>query len=194
MTRPFFTKDRISHFDIFDRHAQDAISQLKARLTEGFPVDIQDLASRFTMDSATEFLFGQNVHSLGAGLPYPGSHYYAPTLEHLKLAQEQQQHPANVFTRSFDEAQRGIAFRSRWGVYWPLIEFWRDEVKTKMVVVNKFIMPILEQAVRKKKELGTLDEEKKVSGDREVKEGETLLDHLINYTDGKLMIVCEDVR
>ncbi|KAF8350986.1 cytochrome P450 [Amanita rubescens] len=188
MTRPFFTKDRISHFDIFDRHAQDAISQLKARLTEGFPVDIQDLASRFTMDSATEFLFGQNVHSLGAGLPYPGSHYYAPTLEHLKLAQEQQQHPANVFTRSFDEAQRRIAFRSRWGVYWPLIEFWRDEVKTKMVVVNKFIMPILERAVRKKKELGTLDEEKKLSGDREVKEGETLLDHLINYTDDQIVL------
>jgi len=194
MTRPFFTKDRISHFDIFDRHAQDAISQLKARLAEGFPVDIQDLASRFTMDSATEFLFGQNVHSLAAGLPYPGLHYYTPTLEHLRLAQEQQQHPANVFTRSFDEAQRRIAFRSRWGVYWPLIEFWRDEVKTKMVVVNKFIMPILEQAVRKKKELGTLDEEKKVSGDREVKEGETLLDHLINYTDGKSVIVCHRGR
>lgn len=195
MTRPFFTKDRISHFDIFDRHAQDAIAQLKARLAEGFPVDIQDLASRFTMDSATEFLFAQDVHSLGAGLPYPGSHYYKPTPEHAKLAQEQARHPASVFTRAFDEAQRCVAFRSRWGVYWPLTEFWKDQVKAKMVVVNAFITPILQEAVRKKKELGSLDEEKTVSGkEREVKEGESLLEHLINYTDSKLVIAVRDAH
>jgi hypothetical protein len=41
MTRPFFSKDRISHFDIFERHADDAIAQLKARLHEGYPVDVQ---------------------------------------------------------------------------------------------------------------------------------------------------------
>jgi hypothetical protein len=191
MTRPFFTKDRISHFDIFDSHAQDAISQLKTRLAEGFPVDIQDLASRFTMDSATEFLFAQDVHSLRAGLPYPGSHYYKATPEHLKLAQDQARHPANVFTRAFDEAQRRVAFRSRWGVYWPLVEFWTDQVKAKMVVVNAFITPILQEAVRKKKELGTLGDEKTIK-EREVKEGESLLDHLINYTDSELVIVGED--
>ena len=41
MTRPFFTKDRISHFENFDRHADEAIRQLKARLNEGYAVDIQ---------------------------------------------------------------------------------------------------------------------------------------------------------
>jgi hypothetical protein len=41
MTRPFFSKDRISHFDIFDRHASNALHQLKARLREGYPVNIQ---------------------------------------------------------------------------------------------------------------------------------------------------------
>lgn len=41
MTRPFFTKDRISHFDIFNRHAEDAISQMKTRLKEGYAVDLQ---------------------------------------------------------------------------------------------------------------------------------------------------------
>ncbi|KAK2462353.1 hypothetical protein APHAL10511_005659 [Amanita phalloides] len=188
MTRPFFTKDRVSHFDIFDRHAQEAISHLKARLAQGFPVDIQDLASRFTMDSATEFLFGQIVHSLGAGLPYPGSHYYTPTPDHLKLLHEQERHPANVFSRAFDDAQRFVAFRSRWGVYWPLTEFWGDKVKQKMVAVNAFLMPILAEAVRKKKELGDFSQDKKANGDREVKEGETLLDHLINYTDDQTML------
>jgi hypothetical protein len=41
MTRPFLTKDRISHFENFDRHADEAIHQLKTRLNEGYAVDIQ---------------------------------------------------------------------------------------------------------------------------------------------------------
>ena len=41
ITRPFFTHDRISHFNIFDRHAEDAITQIKSRLRAGYPVDFQ---------------------------------------------------------------------------------------------------------------------------------------------------------
>jgi len=41
MTRPFFSKERISHFDVFERHADDAITQAKERLTEGYPIDFQ---------------------------------------------------------------------------------------------------------------------------------------------------------
>jgi hypothetical protein len=41
MTRPFFNKERISDFEIFNHHAEDAIRQLKARLREGYPVDFQ---------------------------------------------------------------------------------------------------------------------------------------------------------
>ncbi|OBZ74625.1 hypothetical protein A0H81_05072 [Grifola frondosa] len=60
ITRPFFSKDRISHFDIFDRHCDEALKKMDARLREGYAVDWQDLVSRFTMDSATEFLFGKD--------------------------------------------------------------------------------------------------------------------------------------
>ena len=35
MTRPFFNRDGISHFDNFDRHAEDALRQLKNRLHDG---------------------------------------------------------------------------------------------------------------------------------------------------------------
>jgi hypothetical protein len=41
MTRPYFTKDRISHFDVFDRHTADAIAQMKGRFSQGIPVDFQ---------------------------------------------------------------------------------------------------------------------------------------------------------
>jgi len=46
MTRPFFTKERVSDYDVFDRHAEDVISAMKARIEEGFPVEFQVNTSR----------------------------------------------------------------------------------------------------------------------------------------------------
>ncbi|KAF8960212.1 cytochrome P450 [Flammula alnicola] len=180
MTRPFFSKDRISHFDIFDRHATEALNQLKVRLREGYPVDIQDLASRFTMDSATEFLFNQDVDSLGAGIPYP---HYSPLVDLTAHA-----HPANKFSKAFDEAQRLIAVRSRLGVNWPLAEFWKDKVKEQMTVVNGFIEPIMRAAVERKRAMSGGKEQTVFEKDREVKDGESLLEHLINYTEDETVL------
>ncbi|KIM42776.1 hypothetical protein M413DRAFT_444437 [Hebeloma cylindrosporum] len=181
MTRPFFSKDRISHFDIFDRHAADALGQLKARLREGYPVDIQDLASRFTMDSATEFLFNQDVRSLAAGLPYPHYSSLVNTVSH--------DHPANKFSRAFDEAQRLIALRSRRGVNWPMAEFWKDKVQEQMKIVNAFIEPIMRAAVTKKQaQRGDTKQQAVLEKDREVKDGESLLEHLINYTEDETVL------
>ncbi|KAF5337344.1 hypothetical protein D9611_002957 [Ephemerocybe angulata] len=179
MTRPFFSKDRISHFDIFDRHAVDALDQLSARLKEGHPVDIQDLASRFTMDSATEFLFAKNVHSLGAGLPYP--FYVANSSPEARAyAEEAQKHPANQFANAFDLTQRQLALRGRKGLHWPLSEFWVDRVKEYMVIIGGFIDPILEAALARNQGKEKLGQGEK---DREVDDNESLLDHLIHYTD-----------
>jgi len=41
MTRPFFSKDRISHFDLFGRHSDAAIKSMKARFAEGAAIDFQ---------------------------------------------------------------------------------------------------------------------------------------------------------
>ncbi|KAF9500217.1 cytochrome P450 [Pleurotus eryngii] len=182
MTRPFFSKDRISHFELFGRTADDALAQLKARLREGFPVDVQDLASRFTLDSATEFLFGQNVRSLSAGLPYP---HYDPRSNDSVF----KNHPANLFAVAFGEAQSNVALRSRYGINWPLAEPWVDKTAKQMKVVKRFIEPILKEAVERKKAMG--DMEKNTAADREVKEGETLLDHLVNYTDDRKVLLDE---
>ncbi|KAL4257125.1 cytochrome P450 family protein [Pleurotus pulmonarius] len=182
MTRPFFSKDRISHFELFGRMADDVLAQIKARLREGFPVDIQDLASRFTLDSATEFLFGQNVRSLSAGLPYP---HYDPRSNDPVF----KNHPANLFAVAFGEAQSNAALRSRYGINWPLAEPWVDKTAQQMKIVKRFIEPILEEAVERKKATGDLG--KNNSADREVKEGETLLDHLVNYTNDRKVLLDE---
>ncbi|KAJ6601659.1 cytochrome P450 monooxygenase pc-2 [Mycena sp. CBHHK59/15] len=148
MARPFFHRERISDFDLFDRYAENAINQFKARLQEGYPADFQDMVSRFTMDAATSFLFNQDAHSLSAGLPYP---FYATEKSTQSAAAA---HPAN------------------------LVEH--------MDVVRKFLDPILTEAVAKKwaSRAGSNDSEKKDDlAEREVQEGETLLDHLVNYTE-----------
>lgn len=186
MTRPFFSKDRVSHFDIFDRHAANSLSQLKARSREGYPVDIQDLASRFTMDSATEFLFGKDVCSLGCGIPYP---HYSPLVN--TRAEEL---PANKFAKAFDEAQRRIALRSRYGENWPLMEFWSDKILEQMVIINGFIDPILRAAVERKRVTDALNGKVQETTDqkqREVKDGESLLDHLLYYTEGEPDVAAE---
>lgn len=41
MARPFFTIDRISHFDIFDCHAETTVAFMKERFCDGLAVDFQ---------------------------------------------------------------------------------------------------------------------------------------------------------
>lgn len=178
MTRPFFSKDRIAHFDLFDRHATDVMNQMKKRLREGYPINFQDAISRFTLDSATEFLFGSDVKSLSAGLPYPQpSTAYPHSPAHLNNTS----HPANRFAHAFAEAQSLTALRSRFGVHWPLREFWRDHCKEHMRVVNGYIEPILKEAVARREEVSSADV-------KEVAEGDTLLSHLVNLTQGNAIV------
>ena len=41
ISRPAFARDRISDYELFDRHARVVISQLKQRLCQGHAVDFQ---------------------------------------------------------------------------------------------------------------------------------------------------------
>ncbi|KAF8893049.1 cytochrome P450 monooxygenase pc-3 [Infundibulicybe gibba] len=129
MTRPFFTKDRITDFDNFERHADNALLLAKSRLAEGYAIDFQDLVSRFTLDSATEFLFGTDVCSLSAGLPYPETAPDKNPLSHLD-------HPSHRFVGSFMAGQAKIATRFAFGLNWPLFEFWKDAVERKEKIVE----------------------------------------------------------
>ena len=169
MSRQFFTKDKISHFDNFDRHADLTISKLRDRLREGVAVDVQDLFCRFTMDSASEFLFGSDVQSLSADLPYPSI---------AKAATSRRVHPSDSFANAFQKAQVASAARSRFGQFWPLIEFWENKVEKEIQTVFDYVDPIVKRALETKK----VKELSKVEGEDE---DETLLEHLVKLTDGK---------
>ncbi|KAK0443576.1 cytochrome P450 [Armillaria borealis] len=181
MTRPFFNKERISDFDNFERHAVSTITQIKARLREGYPVDFQDVVARFTLDSATEFLFGKDVDSISAGLPYPAG---SPLGDNLHFVN----HPSNAFVKAFAEAQVHNMIRVKSGASWPLREIFGDKVKPLRKVLDDFIQPLLSEGYeRKAKGVKSVESEKKL-------DDMTLLDRLVEEADDSKVVQDELVN
>lgn len=66
----------------------------------------QDAISRFTLDSATEFLFGQDVQSLSTGLAYP---HRTEDSRHVG--------PSEAFSRAVSRSQEALVQRLRSGAF-----------------------------------------------------------------------------
>ncbi|KAJ7212195.1 cytochrome P450, partial [Mycena pura] len=177
MTRPFFSRDRISHFEIFDRHADQVISHLKTRMKTGYAVDFQDLIGRFTMDSASEFLLGSCVNSLHASLPLP---HNAPPFTTIESDSGHAQ-VAMAFLAAFNESMLHICNRARVGWAWPLTEMWYDKTVEPMKIVSAYIDPIIQEAVEKKKLANSLHVNSDKQEDEDRADG-SLLDELLNST------------
>ena len=59
-----------------------------------------------------------------------------------------------------------------------MYEFWKDAVEEPLKVIDAFIMPLLNAALEKKAK------ENKATKSQEGDDEETLLEHLVNLTDG----------
>ncbi|KAL7282251.1 hypothetical protein ACG7TL_003720 [Trametes sanguinea] len=186
MTRPYFSRDRISHFELFDRHADSAIVKMKERFRLGHAVDVQDVISRFTLDSATDFLLGRCVHSLRDSLPYAQNDPQAPQTV-------KQQTVAEQFSTALAEAQRVISRRPRASHAWPLFEFWQDKSAKPMRIVNEFVQPILEEAIARHR-AAEIERRNGSRDSKETEDGETLLDHLVKITDDPAVLRDETIN
>ncbi|KAH0162660.1 cytochrome P450, partial [Aureobasidium melanogenum] len=89
--RPNFTKQQTASLDMFERHFGHLLALLPR---DGSTTDLQKLFFSMTLDSATEFLFGQSVGAQGAG----------------------HDSEADRFQRAFDFAQHQMPDRNRLGV------------------------------------------------------------------------------
>jgi cytochrome P450 len=110
MLRPQFARQQVSDLTLEEVHVQDMFQHLTAS-KDGWTdvVDLAPLFFRLTLDSATEFLFGQSVHSQLAALP-------KYTKE--KAAQVGDLNWAS-FGRAFDAATMTIGQRGRLAeLYW----------------------------------------------------------------------------
>lgn len=70
LIRPNFVREQVADIAAFERHLQVLLSLIPRH---GETVDLQDLFFRLTIDTATEFLFGQSVKSLEAAKEGRGS-------------------------------------------------------------------------------------------------------------------------
>jgi len=166
MSRPFFSRERVSHFNLFDRYTEEVLNLMKLRLREGYAINFQDLVSRFTLDSASDFLFGHCVNSLSADLPYP---YNVVQSRGVAV------HKSDAFACAFAKAQNAIMTRAIVGEIWPLLEIFEDKCENAMKIVHAYLEPILQEALRKAKDSPTREKD-------EIDEDETLLDQLVKYT------------
>ncbi|KAI0677045.1 cytochrome P450 monooxygenase pc-3 [Trametes maxima] len=178
MTRPYFSRDRISHFELFDRHTDLAIRKMKERFSGGHAVDFQDVISRFTLDSATEFLFGACVQSLHSDLPYAHNDPIAPQLTRTPNVAER-------FSAAFSSAQHVISMRSRTGWMWHLEELLHDKSAEHMAIVDAFLRPILEEAIAKNRSAKT---QQRLVHPESPADEETLLDHLVKQTNDPVVL------
>ncbi|KAJ7053490.1 cytochrome P450 monooxygenase pc-1 [Mycena amicta] len=174
MTRPFFSKERISHFDTLDTHAELVVSSLQSRSRAGHAIDFQDLIGRFTMDSATEMLFGTCFDSLKGSIPY--AHNATANAVRIQHTESRE----NTFVAAFNDAMEGIAIRDQRGVLAPLSEIWWDCTREPMAIVSAFLDPIIEAAVERKRVADAMGGEKR--------EAQNLLDELLDATsDPKIL-------
>lgn len=61
LIRPIFVKDQVSDLDSIEEHVQALLALIPK---DGSTVELQDLFHRFTLDTSSEFLFGQSAYSL----------------------------------------------------------------------------------------------------------------------------------
>lgn len=153
----------------------------------------QDLVSRFTLDSATEFLFDACVHSLRSTLPFPhnlaasASSPFAATTTLAPRAASTEKEPdeAEAFTSAFLKAEHLCSERALQDKLWPLCEMHVDQSKAHMRIVDAYLRPILEEALAKKARRERGGKTARAEEADEIEDGETLLDHLVRYTSGE---------
>ncbi|KZP22481.1 cytochrome P450 [Athelia psychrophila] len=184
MTRPFFTRDRITEFDNFDRHAETMIAAMRERLRAGHAIDLQDALHRFTLDSASEFLLGTDVQSLADPLPFPSSSSLDTSTNYTGATSK-----ADAFSRAFADAQVFATYRSIRGWVWPLAELTHNAMQAPMVVVSAFLEPIIDRAVERRA-ANTILPAGNTANEKinEVEEGATLLDHLVKLTSDRTVL------
>jgi cytochrome P450 len=123
MIRPNFTRDQVADLEAFERHIQD-LWKLIPR--DGSTFDLQELFFRFTIDSATEFLFGQSTNT---------------------LKEKKEGGPDGAqFAQSFNEAQDACAMRFRLGMLRHLRKDRKGE--EAMRICHEFVGQFVDEALR----------------------------------------------
>ncbi|KAF4565700.1 cytochrome P450 family protein [Pleurotus pulmonarius] len=141
--RPFFARDRISDFEIFERCATQTLAIINNLSASSQPCEVQDLFSRFTLDAASEFLFGHNLGTLSGSLPIAGKTAMGPkgSATHDSWGS---------FAQAFEMAQQIVTTRARLGYFWPLFELFQDKTSPHTAAIRRWLDPLVREALEQK--------------------------------------------
>ncbi|ODV65764.1 cytochrome P450 alkane hydroxylase [Hyphopichia burtonii NRRL Y-1933] len=123
MLRPQFAREQVAHVKSLEPHIQVLARHIQ-KYPNGGKFDIQELFFRLTVDSATEFLFGQSVESLKDETVYDIS----------KLPEEFE--GKRQFAYAFNTSQNYLATRAISSEFYFLIN--NKEFKECNAIVHKF--------------------------------------------------------
>ncbi|KII90351.1 hypothetical protein PLICRDRAFT_107216 [Plicaturopsis crispa FD-325 SS-3] len=179
MARPFFARERVSDFEIFERQTTRTLSIISSISSSPSsaavtPIEAQDLYSRFTLDAASEFLFGRNMDTLSADLPSPSSAAVGPkgSLTHDKWGS---------FAYSFEAVQQVITKRGRLGYFWPIFEVLGDKTTPHVKVIREWLDPLVRSVLQDKRR----EEKSDVDASSDER---SFLQHLADGTDDVALI------
>ncbi|KAF8824298.1 hypothetical protein HHX47_DHR8000411 [Lentinula edodes] len=144
-TRILWT-DHVNHFYGPRTYQIYFIDWIRTFLERKMAERANDLYSRFALDAASEFLFGQNLDTLSATLPVAGKTKMGPK----GSATED---PWGSFASAFEMAQQVITARSRVGYFWPLFELFRDKNAPNAEVVHRWLDPLVKSALSEKEKM-----------------------------------------
>jgi hypothetical protein len=137
--------------------------------------EAQDLYARFSIDAASEFLFGKNLETLSASLPVPG-------LTRMGPKGSATEDTWGSFVEAFEMAQQEVTRRARIGYYWPLLELFQDRNQKNAKRIREWLDPLVDMALQEKAKSQNYGISSPV-------EDKTFLQHLADSTDGESAFV-----
>jgi hypothetical protein len=202
MTRPFFSRDRVTDFVHFEKYADKLMRIIDGHSAHSEPLDIQDLFSRFTMDVAGEFvrfpllideptvketnqLFDTQFNTLDLQLPKAFESVLGPKGSAAPPSSSTTGAPANeteLLLVAFEKAEDILKERGRRRMLWPLFEMWKDASDEPVKVINEFLRGVLARVLeRRRMSLGDGVETK---SDEEDSEEPSFIEYLAKSTQG----------
>ncbi|THG97119.1 hypothetical protein EW026_g4826 [Hermanssonia centrifuga] len=174
LARPYFARDRTSDFELFEKYSLATISVAAQSAIAGVPVEVQDLYSRFSIDSAAEFLFGEHLDTLHGSLPVAGK-------SAMSVKGSATDDDFGSFVQAFERSQEITTNRARRGYFWPVKEIFKDEAVPHAEIISRYLEPIVSRALAHK---GTM----KRAGLHASADQNTFLEYLTDSTEDPKVI------
>lgn len=163
LLRPNFTRTQVADLNTFEVHVAHLI---KAIPKDSSTVNLQDLFFQLTLDSATEFLFGESTNCLGADVP---------------------EESGGRFAEAFNRSQERIAESFRTGRLGQLLVSGSKEFKGDVKYCHDFVDHFVRKGLEYRK---TLDLEKAATAPKA--EGRyVFLNELVKHTTDPIQIRSE---